>query len=59
MRQADKFNTPQEAIKMGFGFGHTDGVVSLRGTYIIHLTDADTGKVLDHREGAEDITNAK
>lgn len=59
MRHADKFNTPREALKSGFSFGHTDGVLTLRGTYIIHLTDADTGEVLDHREGAEDITNAK
>jgi hypothetical protein len=56
MRHADKFNTPQEALKMGFSFGHTDGVMSLKGTYIIELTDADTGKVLDHREQSNIVT---
>ena len=56
MRHADKFNTPREALKMGFSFGHTDGVMSLRGTYITHLTDADTGKVLDHREQSNIVT---
>jgi len=56
MRHEDKFNTPREALKSGFSFGHTDGVISLRGTYIIHLTDADTGEVLDHREQSNIVT---
>lgn len=56
MRHADKFNTPREALKSGFSFGHTDGVLTLRGTYIIHLTDADTGEVLDHREKSNIVT---
>jgi len=56
MRHADKFNTPREALKMGFSFGHTDGVMSLKGTYIIHLTDANTGEVLDHREKSNIVT---
>lgn len=56
MRYADKFNTPREALKMGFDFGHTDGVVSLKGTYIIHLTDLATGEVLDHREQSNIVT---
>lgn len=56
MRHEDKFNTPREALKSGFSFGHTDGAVTLRGTYIIHLTDADTGAVLDHREQSNIVT---
>lgn len=56
MRYTDRVNRPQEALKMGFDFGHSDGVMSLRGTYIIHLTDADTGKVLDHREQKNIVT---
>ena len=56
MRHEDNFNTPREALKSGFSFGHTDGVISLRGTYIIELTDADTGEVLDHREKSNIVT---
>ena len=56
MRHEDKFNTPREALKSGFSFGHTDGAVTLRGTYIIELTDADTGEVLDHREKSNIVT---
>jgi len=43
MRYADRVNRPREGLKMGFDFGHADGVLSLKGTYIIELTDADTG----------------
>lgn len=56
MRYTDRVNRPREGLKMGFDFGHADGVVSLRGTYIIHLTDADTGAVLDHREQSNIVT---
>jgi hypothetical protein len=56
MRHADKFSTPREAFKSGFNFGHTDGVMRLKGTYIIHLTDADTGAVIDHREQSNIVT---
>lgn len=56
MRYTDRVNRPREGLKMGFDFGHTDGVMSLRGTYIIELTDADTGKVLDHREQSNIVT---
>jgi hypothetical protein len=41
---------------MGFDFGHNDGVMSLKGTYIIHLTDIATGEVLDHREQSNIVT---
>ena len=43
MRYTDRVNRPREGLKMGFDFGHSDGVMSLKGTYIIELTDADTG----------------
>jgi hypothetical protein len=56
MRYTDRVNRPREGLKMGFDFGHADGVMSLKGTYIIHLTDADTGAVLDHREQSNIVT---
>ncbi len=56
MRYADRVNRPREGLKMGFDFGHADGVVSLKGTYIIHLTDIATGDVLDHREQSNIVT---
>jgi hypothetical protein len=56
MRYTDRVNRPREGLKMGFDFGHSDGVMSLKGTYIIELTDADTGKVLDHREQSNIVT---
>ena len=56
MRYADRVNRPREGLKMGFDFGHADGVVSLKGTYIIHLTDIATGEVLDHREQSNIVT---
>lgn len=56
MRYADRVNRPREGLKMGFDFGHADGVMSLKGTYIIHLTDIATGEVLDHREQSNIVT---
>lgn len=56
MRHSDRVNRPREGLKMGFDFGHADGATSLKGTYIIHLTDADTGEVLDHREQSNIVT---
>lgn len=56
MRYTDRVNRPREGLKMGFDFGHADGVMSLKGTYIIHLTDADTGEVLDRREKSNIVT---
>lgn len=56
MRHTDRVNRPREGLKMGFDFGHADGVISLKGTYIIHLTDIATGKVLDHREQSNIVT---
>ena len=56
MRHTDRVNRPREGLKMGFDFGHADGVMSLKGTYIVHLTDIDTGAVLDHREQSNIVT---
>ncbi len=56
MRYSDRVNRPREGLKMGFDFGHNDGVMSLKGTYIIHLTDIATGEVLDHREQSNIVT---
>lgn len=56
MRYTDRVNRPREGLKMGFDFGHADGVMSLKGTYIIHLTNADTGEVLDHLEQSNIVT---
>lgn len=56
MQHSDRVNRPREGLKMGFDFGHADGVMSLKGTYIIHLTDIATGEVLDHREQSNIVT---
>lgn len=56
MRQSDKVLSPQEAVKTGFSLGQSEGAITLKGTYILHLTDSDTGAVLDHREQKNLVT---
>lgn len=57
MRHTDKISPAKEGIKMGFSFGHVENVpMTYQGKYIIHLTDATTGEVLDHREKSNIVT---
>lgn len=56
MHHADKYNRPREGIKMGLNFGVSDPYRFVKGTYILHLEDLATGKVLDHREGKNIVT---
>jgi len=50
MRHSDKVQAPQESMKMGLAVGMEDGTRALKGTYIVHLEDSDTGEVLHHSE---------
>ena len=43
-------------MKMGLAVGMDDGVRTLKGSYIIHLTDSDTGDVLHHSEHKNIVT---
>lgn len=45
-----------ESMKMGMAVGIEDGVRTIKGTYIIHLVDADTGEVLHHSEHSNIVT---
>ena len=56
MRQYDRVPTPKEAIKMGLGLFQEEGVRALKGSYIFHLVDADTGEVLHHTERQNTVT---
>lgn len=56
MRHSDKVPTPQESMKMGLAVGFEDGTRTLKGTYIIHLVDSDTGEVLHHSEHSNIVT---
>lgn len=56
MRHTDKIPTPHESLKMGLAVGEVDGVRALKGTYIIHLVDSDTGEVLHHSEHSNIVT---
>ena len=51
MRHFDSFPKPRESMVMGMSVqGQETGILSLKGRYILHLTDSKTGEVLDHRE---------
>jgi hypothetical protein len=52
----DEYQSPSEALKMALGVGVEDGVRTLKGTYIIHLVDSDTGEVLHHSEHSNIVT---
>ncbi|OHD81824.1 MAG: hypothetical protein A3J97_07705 [Spirochaetes bacterium RIFOXYC1_FULL_54_7] len=55
-RYFDRIKKAREAVKMGFGFSHTDPIPTMKGKYILELTDSRTGKVLEHIEKENLVT---
>lgn len=52
----DKIAAPGEAMKMAMGAGVQDGTRTVKGTYIVHLVDSDTGEILHHSEHDNIVT---
>jgi len=56
MRPFDKIPPPREGLKMGLELQPHDSILTLKGTYIIHLEDVATGEVLHHDERKNVVT---